>query len=132
MRRAAYEIIKRKGATNHAIGLVTANLLRAILRDERRVLTVSRVQEGTLGVRELATSLPAVVGQQGATHVIDPELLRTRYLAVEIDATQGPARGRTVVDELGRTARAPTTHVAVDVDAGGFIDLLTSRIASLP
>jgi inosine-uridine nucleoside N-ribohydrolase len=65
-------------------------------------------------------------------HVIDPELLRTRYLAVEIDATQGPARGRTVVDGLGRTGRDPNTHVAVDVDAGGFIDLLTSRIASLP
>lgn len=28
VRPAAYEIIRRKGATNHAIGLVTANLLR--------------------------------------------------------------------------------------------------------
>jgi L-lactate dehydrogenase len=46
VRRAAYEIIRRKGATNHAIGLATADLLRCLLRDERRVLTVSRVQEG--------------------------------------------------------------------------------------
>ncbi len=37
VRRAAYEIIERKGATNHAIGLVTAALLRWALRDERRI-----------------------------------------------------------------------------------------------
>jgi L-lactate dehydrogenase len=30
VRKAAYEIIARKGATNHGIGLVTADLLRAL------------------------------------------------------------------------------------------------------
>jgi L-lactate dehydrogenase len=44
VRRAAYEVIQRKGATNHAIGLVTASLLRCLLRGEKRVLTVMRVQ----------------------------------------------------------------------------------------
>jgi L-lactate dehydrogenase len=74
VRRAAYEIIRRKGATNHAIGLVTADLLRCILRDERRVLTVSRVQEGALGLRNVALSLPAVVGAEGAATVLEPEM----------------------------------------------------------
>jgi L-lactate dehydrogenase len=74
VRRAAYEIIRRKGATNHAIGLVTADLLRCLLRDERRVLTVSRVQEGTLGLRQVALSLPAVVGAAGASDVLEPEM----------------------------------------------------------
>jgi L-lactate dehydrogenase len=74
VRRAAYEIIRRKGATNHAIGLVTAALLRWILRDERRILTVSRVQEGVGGLRGVALSLPAVVGADGASEVIDPEM----------------------------------------------------------
>lgn len=74
VRRAAYEIIRRKGATNHAIGLVTADLLRCILRDERRVLTVSRVQEGALGIRNVALSLPAVVGSHGAADVLEPEI----------------------------------------------------------
>ena len=74
VRRAAYEIIRRKGATNHAIGLVTADLLRCLLRDERRVLTVSRVHEGALGVRGIALSLPAVVGAQGAGEVLTPAL----------------------------------------------------------
>ena len=74
VRRAGYEIIRRKGATNHAIGMVTADLLRCVLRDERRVLTISRVQDGALGFRDVAMSLPTVVGVQGALHVIEPEL----------------------------------------------------------
>jgi L-lactate dehydrogenase len=74
VRRAAHEIIRRKGATNHAIGLVTADLLKCILRDERRVLTVSRVQDGVLGLTDVALSLPAVVGARGAGDVLTPEI----------------------------------------------------------
>jgi L-lactate dehydrogenase len=74
VRRAAYEIIARKGATNHAIGLVTAALLKGLLRGERRILTLSRVQEGALGVRDVAISLPCVVDQFGATSVVEPEM----------------------------------------------------------
>jgi L-lactate dehydrogenase len=74
VRKAAYEIIRRKGATNHAIGLVTADLLKCILRDERRVLTVSRVQEGALGFTNVALSLPTVVGGDGAAEVLEPEI----------------------------------------------------------
>jgi inosine-uridine nucleoside N-ribohydrolase len=64
-------------------------------------------------------------------HVIDPAILRTAQLSVEIDVTLGPCRGRTVVDQLRRTPRHANAHVAVDVEADRFIDLLTSRIGSL-
>ena len=74
VRRAAYEIIKRKGATNHAIGTVTAALLRTCLRNEHRVLTVSRVQEGASGLTDVALSLPAIVGNGGAVTVVTPEM----------------------------------------------------------
>jgi L-lactate dehydrogenase len=66
VRRAAYEIIRRKGATNHAIGLVTADLLRCVLRDERRVLTLSRVQDGALGLRGVALFLACRRGRAGS------------------------------------------------------------------
>ena len=72
VRTAAYEIIRRKGATNHAIGLVTAALIKGIVRGERRVLTVSRVQEGALGLRGVALSLPAIVSSAGAEEVLEP------------------------------------------------------------
>jgi L-lactate dehydrogenase len=74
VRTAAYEIIKRKGATNHAIGLVAAALLKYMLRGDRRVLTISRVQEGACGIRDVALSLPTVVDADGAASVIEPEL----------------------------------------------------------
>lgn len=74
VRRAAYEVIARKGATNHAIGLVTASLLRVLLRDEGRILCVSRVQDGALGLRDVALSLPTVVGAGGAVRVIEPTI----------------------------------------------------------
>jgi len=74
VRNAAYEIIARKGTTNHAIGLVTAALLRWTLRGGRRILTISRVQEGAVGIREVAISLPAIVSSSGAVEVIEPEM----------------------------------------------------------
>jgi L-lactate dehydrogenase len=86
VREAAYRIIERKGATNHAIGLVTANLLRAMLRNERRVLTVSRVQTGLLDLDDVALSLPTVVGADGATRVIRPALDHTECAALEHSA----------------------------------------------
>lgn len=84
VRRAAHEIIRRKGATNHAIGMVTASLLRWALRDERRVLTVSRVQEGLGDAFEgVATSLPAVVDRAGARAVRLPEMDDAERAALE-------------------------------------------------
>src|SRR5687768_11001407 len=88
VRRAAHEIIKRKGATNHAIGLVTAALLKWSLRGERRVLTVSRVQDaGTLRVRDVALSLPTIVGTDGATQVVVPEMDDAEREALERSAS---------------------------------------------
>jgi purine nucleosidase len=50
---------------------------------------------------------------------------------VEVDCASELCRGRTVVDLWGRTDRAPNAHVGVEVDAGGFLDLLVERIGSL-
>jgi L-lactate dehydrogenase len=87
VRNAAYEIIRRKGATNHAIGLVTAALLKCLLRDEERVLTLCRLQEGALGIRDVALSLPCVVGAQGAARVLEPDMSREEHEAVLRSAT---------------------------------------------
>lgn len=75
VRNAAYKIIAKKGSTNHAIGLVTAALLRWSLRKGgRRILTISRVQEGAAGIRDVAISLPTIVGPEGAVEVIEPDM----------------------------------------------------------
>jgi len=86
VRRAGFEIIRRKGATNHAIGLVTAGLLRTLLRGERRIETVSRVQVGALGFTEVAFSLPTVLDVAGAVHVVAPVLADEEREALERSA----------------------------------------------
>jgi len=60
-----------------------------------------------------------------------PDLLETRELNVEIDCESELCRGRTVVDLWRRSGREPNAHVAVGIDAEGFIGLLLTRIASL-
>ncbi|MDQ3823343.1 MAG: nucleoside hydrolase [Actinomycetota bacterium] len=64
-------------------------------------------------------------------HVIRPGLLETvdRHVAVEVESEL--CRGRTVVDLYRRTGQPPNAHVAVDVDAAAFVDLLVERVASL-
>mgnify|MGYP001112725830 CR=1 FL=1 len=74
VRTAGQEVIRRKGATTHAIGLVTATLLKWMLRGARRVLTVSRVQDGALGLTGVALSLPTVLGPAGAVQVFEPDM----------------------------------------------------------
>ena len=57
--------------------------LRSALRDERRILTVSRVQEGACGIRDIAISLPAVVGRQGVAQVIEPQMSPDEQVGLE-------------------------------------------------
>jgi inosine-uridine nucleoside N-ribohydrolase len=64
-------------------------------------------------------------------HVLRSELLETKHLNVEIDVESELCRGRTVVDLWRRTDRKPNAHVAVDVDAEAFLELLIERINSL-
>jgi L-lactate dehydrogenase len=70
VRTAAQEIIKRKGATNHAIGLVTATLLKWLLRGDRRVTTVSMVVNDYCGLNEVALSVPVLIGENGIERMV--------------------------------------------------------------
>ena len=63
-------------------------------------------------------------------HVIDPTLLQTVHRGVVIDTGPEPSRGRTHVDLQGAHWE-PNAHVAVDIDADAFIELLVERISSL-
>lgn len=74
VRTAAYEIIKRKGATNHAIGLVTAALLKWIIRGDRRLVNVSTVLHGQFGLDNLALSLPCLISENGVETVFEVPL----------------------------------------------------------
>jgi L-lactate dehydrogenase len=74
VRTAAYEIIKRKGATNHAIGLVTATLIKWLLRGEQRIVTLSSVVDNVYGMHDVAISVPVMVDRNGIVQVLTPEI----------------------------------------------------------
>ena len=74
---------------------------------------------------------PPVHDAMAVAHVVDPGLLETVRCNVEVETESELCRGRTVCDIHARTGKPATAHVAVDVDAGGFLDLLEERIAGL-
>jgi inosine-uridine nucleoside N-ribohydrolase len=65
-------------------------------------------------------------------HVMRPGLVETKHRNVEIECESELCRGRTVVDLWRRTDREPNAHVAVDIDAAGFLDLLLDRLSRFP
>ena len=69
-RRAAYEIIRRKGATYYAIAAGLVRIIEAIVRDENSVLTVSGVVNSRHGLNDVAISLPSVVNRQGIANIL--------------------------------------------------------------
>ncbi|MGB3402194.1 MAG: L-lactate dehydrogenase [Microcoleaceae cyanobacterium] len=77
VRNAAYEIIQRKGYTSYAIGLAVTDIVKAILRNQNRVLTVSSLVEGFYDLPEICISLPTIVNRQGATKILNFSLNET-------------------------------------------------------
>ncbi|MDN5338737.1 MAG: L-lactate dehydrogenase, partial [Thermotogaceae bacterium] len=64
-KNAAYRIIEKKGATNFAIGAVTATLIDSIYKDEKRVWTAS------VYIDDLYIGFPAVIGKNGVERIIN-------------------------------------------------------------
>ena len=69
------EVIKRKGGAGFAVGVAIRDVIDAIVLDSRRLLPVSTVQDGKCyGIRDVALSVPTVVGRQGALACWEVEL----------------------------------------------------------
>jgi L-lactate dehydrogenase len=86
VRNAAYTIIAGKGATWYGIGAGLARIVRAILRDEQAVLSVSILTREVEGVRDVALSVPRVVGRSGVTAELFPDLDRAEHDALRRSA----------------------------------------------
>lgn len=70
VRDAAYEIIRRKGATNFAIAAALTRIIEAVVRDQASVLTVSTLVEGHYGIHGICLSLPAILDRSGIRQVM--------------------------------------------------------------
>ena len=65
VRKEAYEIIERKGATYFGIGLVISDIAEAILYDQQVILPVTAKLNNWNGVSNVCLGAPAVVGRAG-------------------------------------------------------------------
>ena len=74
VRCAAYEIIKGKGATWFGVGAGLARMAQVIQGDELALLTCSILMEECQGVRDVALSLPRVIGAKGVVKTFMPKL----------------------------------------------------------
>lgn len=70
VKKAAYEIINRKGYTNFAIGLAVVRIVTSILRDENSVLTVSSLIDNYFDISDLCLSLPTILNKNGISRHI--------------------------------------------------------------
>jgi inosine-uridine nucleoside N-ribohydrolase len=64
--------------------------------------------------------------------VIDPTLVATCHVNVEVETDSRFCDGRTVVDLRATTGRSANADVGVDIDAARFLELLVGRLATLP
>ncbi len=68
------EVIGKKGGAGFAVGIAIRDVIHSILLDSRQVLPVSSVQAGAYGIRDVALSVPTVVGSCGVVDRIEIEL----------------------------------------------------------
>ena len=73
-RTAGVDIIDAKGATYYGIGAALVRIIRAILRNERAILTVSSRVPESMRLGEVSLSLPSIVDRHGIARVLSVAL----------------------------------------------------------
>lgn len=73
-RKSGAAILERKGSPDHAIGTALAQMAEAILKDEKRVFSVSSVLSGEYGMKGVALSVPTVLSRKGVDRILRLEL----------------------------------------------------------
>ena len=73
-RGSGAEVIKRKGGAGFAVGIAIRDVIESIALDSRRILPVSSVVNGCYGIRNVALSVPTVVGRKGVVDQMEFDL----------------------------------------------------------
>jgi len=101
VRYANITIIEGTGASQLGIGMVTARIAEAILRDEHAVIPI-----GSYNPKYAVTlSLPSVLGRNGVTQVLEPEMSPEERQAFERSA-------ETLRNAVARITPAPGQRLA--------------------
>ena len=74
VRDSAYEIIERKKATYYGIGLGLTRIVKNILNDSNKILTVSASLNGEYGQKDIYIGVPAIINKDGAREILKLDL----------------------------------------------------------
>jgi L-lactate dehydrogenase len=85
-RTAGVDIIDAKGATYYGIGAALVRIIRAVLHDERAILTVSSRVPESMHLGEVSLSLPSIIDRHGIERVLSVSLNSSERKALEASA----------------------------------------------
>lgn len=71
-RKSGAEVIRLKGGAGRAVGVSIKEVVEAIALNSEKILPVSSVQHGALGISDISLSLPTKVGRKGVIEILEP------------------------------------------------------------
>jgi L-lactate dehydrogenase len=86
-RGSGAEVIKKKGGAGFAVGVSIADVVHSIALDQRRVLPVSTLQNGCYDLRDVAISVPTIVGRKGILGHVEVDLWPKERVALQHSGT---------------------------------------------
>lgn len=70
VKASGLDIVELKGYTSSGIALAACRVVSAILFDTRTVLPLSVIPDGEYGLRDVAMSLPCIIGESGVRKIL--------------------------------------------------------------
>lgn len=95
------EVISKKGGAGFAVGIAIRDVIESVILDQRRILPVSTVQSGCYGIRDVALSVPTVVGRAGAIDRLELELWPKELQGLRSSATALRPTLDTILKRIG-------------------------------
>ena len=100
---------------------VAANPLIRLLEDAMRFYFEFHFDQGEGYLAHLHDPLAAAVA-------LDPDLVRYRQAAIDVELTGTLTRGMTVADWRGQWGKPPNAHIGVEVDPDAFFERFIARV----
>ena len=74
-KQSGAECLSKKGGAGFAVGIAIRDVIHAIALDQHRIMPVSTIQDGgCYGIRDVAISVPTIVGKSGALQRVELDL----------------------------------------------------------
>jgi L-lactate dehydrogenase len=102
-RGSGAEVISKKGGAGFAVGIAIRDVIESIALDKQQVLPISSVQDGCYGIRDVALSVPTVVGRCGVVNRMEIDLWPKEVQGIR---NSGNVLRQTLQTVLGRVATA--------------------------